>query len=94
MCRVCCRPGSMVMIVSTLLFAVVRPGWKAFSIMPSIPGFELFCSPALSRPFTSGILPGSATVSSALRLEHPVICDTVGRSCFVLNVPCCITKYM
>ena len=65
---------------------------KTFSIMPSISGFELFCSPALSRPSTSGILPGSAIfVSSLLRPEHPVICDTVERSCSVLNVACCIT---
>ena len=41
-------------------FCCSKTWLKAFSVMPSIPAFELFCSQALSRLSTSSILPDSA----------------------------------
>ena len=63
---------------------------KPCNVVSSMSGFKLFCSPALPLPSANG---SAVFVFSALKPEHPDICDTVEKSCSVLNVACCFVTY-
>ena len=73
-----------------VVFCCSETWLKPCNVVPPIPGFKLFCSPALTQLAADSLLPGSAIlVSDVLKPEHPDICNAVEKSCSVLNVACC-----